>query len=220
MKIKSVERFLVISFALLISGIFLWAAQTEKESIKWSRPIEPVVIMPYDPTWKSSFEKESQCIEQAFEKSRLKKIEHFGSTSVKGMAAKPIVDILVGLDEFKLDADEIEKLKLKGYNFIEKSAYCECFYFQKRTSAKKFNLSVVAYESSTWHYCVDVRDYLRAHSEAIMEYSNIKKSAIVRGDTTIDAYYEFKKEYVRGLLKKATEWRQSTGGVAADASPR
>jgi GrpB-like predicted nucleotidyltransferase (UPF0157 family) len=126
-------------------------------------------------------------------------IEHFGSTSIPGLCAKPVVDILIGLNEFVLSNNEIYKLKQLGYTFIETSAYCERFYF-KKCGKRRFNLSIVRFSGNTWNDCVSVRNYLQTHPNKIREYAAIKLDAIAHGNTTLPAYSRYKYKFVRQLL--------------------
>ena len=63
---------------------------------------EEISIVPYDPNWLSMFEDEAAFLRRELPKDLVKRIEHFGSTAIPGLSAKPIIDILVevtSLDE-------------------------------------------------------------------------------------------------------------------------
>jgi GrpB-like predicted nucleotidyltransferase (UPF0157 family) len=78
---------------------------------------DPITVVPYDAAWPARFRIESQLIHIALNDLH-PQIEHIGSTSVPGLAAKPIIDMLVGvrsLDEFERHCD---RLSLYGYEYI------------------------------------------------------------------------------------------------------
>jgi GrpB-like predicted nucleotidyltransferase (UPF0157 family) len=80
---------------------------------------EDVAVVPYDPRWPKLFKEEKAHLLSCLPKTRVKRIEHFGSTAVPGLAAKPIVDMLVevtSLDETRQKVPPI--LEPKGYDFF------------------------------------------------------------------------------------------------------
>lgn len=168
--------------------------------------IERVSLSPYNPIWNSTYCRESASITAALGRNRVINIQHFGSTAIPGMIAKPIVDILVGLDEFKLEENEIEALKSNGYELIEKSPYCERFYFHKRGSYG-VNVSITGYNSSTWRDCLNVRDYLINHPHECEAYMNVKLMAIMEGNIYVSMYSQYKSEFVKRLNERARAWR-------------
>jgi GrpB-like predicted nucleotidyltransferase (UPF0157 family) len=168
-----------------------------------------VVIVPYDPKWAIWYEAESRLIREAFDSKRIMAIEHFGSTSVRGLSAKPVVDILVGLNRFEVTESEKKALADLGYIFIEQSSYCQRFYFKKQ-GERSFNLSLVLFSGATWHDCIDVRDYLRASPTEAHNYVLIKQAAISNGCTKISEYSKYKFKFIKTLLANAKSWRCST----------
>lgn len=167
---------------------------------------ELVAVVPYNYIWNVWYNEESSVLRSIFDSHSILSIEHFGSTSVSGLSAKPVIDILVGLNKFELQKGEIEGLRRLGYIFVEKSPYCERFYFKKRCE-RSFNLSIVLFSSDTWNDCICVRDYLRAHPDMVQKYTEIKQDAILSGYTTISKYSNYKRKFVEQLLAEARLWR-------------
>jgi GrpB-like predicted nucleotidyltransferase (UPF0157 family) len=156
--------------------------------------------------WSTWYQEERSLIESFFPVSHLVQIEHFGSTSVPGLCAKPVIDILVGVNEFKLLQSELCALQKHGYVFIEKSSFCDRFYLQKRGS-RNFNISIVLFEGNVWQECISVRDYLRIHPDWRNMYANVKKNAILYGHTSIKQYSKYKSNFVQNLTKAAITWK-------------
>ena len=78
----------------------------------------PIVIADYDPAWRERFEYERAMLFRACGRDAFVRIEHVGSTSVPGLAAKPIVDIMPGVRSLDLFAPCIAKLEAIGYQYV------------------------------------------------------------------------------------------------------
>lgn len=165
---------------------------------------ENIEIVKYNPEWPKLFVQESQKIKNVFGAKRLLGIEHYGSTSVPGMLAKPIIDILVGIDEFYISEQEKLKLINLGYLYFGKAAATQRIFLRKRDK-HKFNLAVVLYNGSVWQESLLVCEYLRKYSNEAKEYAAIKKQAIKGGCNNALDYSEFKRDFVIQLVERAKE---------------
>lgn len=166
---------------------------------------ERITIVPYNPLWPKLFEQETENIKKVFSASRLVAIQHYGSTSILGMKAKPVVDILVGVSEFYITEQEKSDLQAFGYFYIENAWTNQRFYFRKRCN-QSFNLAVVMYNGDLWRNNLMVRDFLRSNPDEAKKYIQIKEEAINCGYTTLFAYSEFKYTFVVTLIEKAKNW--------------
>ena len=80
---------------------------------------EPIELVDYDPTWPCVFVSESKRLSRFFPAGVIRCIEHVGSTAVPGLAAKPIVDILVGVDDFCMVIDTVAPaMEAAGYDYF------------------------------------------------------------------------------------------------------
>jgi len=77
---------------------------------------EEVSIAPYDPAWPESFEREREHLQSCLPADLVRRIEHFGSTAVPGLAAKPIVDILV-------EVTDLQETRLRIASLLEAQGY-------------------------------------------------------------------------------------------------
>ncbi len=166
---------------------------------------EKITIAPYNPLWPELFKQESENIKKVFDISRLVDIQHYGSTSVHGMTAKPVVDILVGVSEFYISEQEKSDLQKLGYIYIGKAWTNHRFYLRKR-DVQSFNLAVVSHGGDLWRDNLVVREYLRAHPEEAKEYIQVKQQAIIQGHTTLFAYSDFKYNFIIELIEKARKF--------------
>jgi GrpB-like predicted nucleotidyltransferase (UPF0157 family) len=78
-----------------------------------------VPIVEYRPQWRKMFEEEKQLLQAVLGEVSVK-VEHIGSTSVDGLAAKPVIDIMVGLTDFSLADSLVSRIEALGYEYIKK----------------------------------------------------------------------------------------------------
>lgn len=167
--------------------------------------IEPVVIVPYNPYWQPLFEEEAARIRTHINPHRLAALEHYGSTAVPGLAAKPIIGILLGMHSLPLETREQEDLAKLGYSFDKELK--GCFYWKKR-EPRPFTLAIVPYKSSIWYDLLLIRDYLIEHPDRAAEYAAVKYHALEDGFNTLTSYRKAKSKFLDELFMEAKQWKQ------------
>jgi len=166
---------------------------------------EAIIICDYDPAWPAMFDEERQRISQALGPHVLT-IEHFGSTAVPGLAAKPIIDLLVGVA--KLDDARAfcrEPLQALGYTYVPEyeSSFLPNELFFRKGQPWTHHVHVMEPTSVRWALFLALRDYLRTEPELARAYGNLKKAvALVFGDD-IAGYRRAKAPFVEALNAKA-----------------
>ena len=171
-----------------------------------------VYLEEHNPCWQTWYEQESASLKKVFAPDHVCKIEHYGSTAVSGLIAKPIIGILIGLHNVHLTNQEIAQLQLLGYCQVPTpNRLSQCSYWKKQTE-RKFNLAIVHYDSQYWHDHLAIRDYLRTHSDQIHNYATIKMQAIKEGFCTKESYRAYKQPFLNNLFLKAKQWQQSGNG--------
>jgi len=167
---------------------------------------EPVHLVEYDSNWTELFREES---------GRLCKVapfilaaEHFGSTAIQGMAAKPIVDILIGVKELPVVAHDIQQLQQAGYEYLGEAGVPGRSYFRKR-GIQNFNLAIVVLGGHHWKDNLLLREYLRSNPAAAAEYEREKRRAVANGATMLLAYSQAKGDCISRLLARARTWQTS-----------
>lgn len=173
---------------------------------------EEIEVVEHNPEWAELFTQESQKIRAFFEPKRLLGLEHYGSTSVPGLFAKPIIDIMVGLDEFYISEQEKSIFENLGYLYFGKAAATQRFFLRKRIEGQKFNLAVVLHKGPVWHENLLVCEYLRNHANEVAKYSQVKKQAINEGYAMVLDYADFKRDFVLELVEKAKAWKEIKNG--------
>ena len=118
-----------------------------------------VKIVPYKKEWAEEFEKEKARILDVCG-DKLIAVEHIGSTSVPGLAAKPIIDIAVGIKRLK-DAEQLLKpLRKLGYRFYKKFQRQRLFVAKGPESNRTHYLHVMRYKGAKWNTDQLFRNYL------------------------------------------------------------
>ena len=101
------------------------------------------------------------------------RIEHVGSTSVSGLGAKPMIDIMLGVEHLAIVESRTPQLAAAGYKYVPEleAEFPERRYFRKPPSgARTHNLHAVEVGSSFWSRHLLFRDFLRTHPEVAAQY--------------------------------------------------
>ena len=168
--------------------------------------MDKVVIVEYNSNWKLLFEQEAKLIRDVLEENLVTRIEHFGSTAIPGLAAKPIIDLLVGvrsLAEAKRDA--VTPLKYLGYAYWSDNPDPQRMFFVKGlppNSPRTHHIHMVEPDSILWERLL-FRDYLREHPDAAATYEQLKRNLAQRFSSDREAYTQGKAEYIKLVMQKA-----------------
>ena len=167
---------------------------------------KPVVVAEYDPEWPRAFERLRAAVAPSLGDVAVA-IEHVGSTSVPGLAAKPIIDVDVVVRTVEDVPVAIERLATLGYVHRGDLGIPgrEAFGGPKEgfLSTVAHHLYVCAVTGAELHRHVAFRDYLRMHPDALAEYAAAKREGARRTPDDRDAYQEFKSPVVQRILERA-----------------
>lgn len=162
-----------------------------------------IEIVPYSPQWPELFELEAKRIKVACE-GIITTVEHIGSTAIPGMPAKPIIDIMPGLESYPDGLKTIEPLKQLGYEYFGENGIPGRFYFgfrQEQRSVVHVHMFEIGTEN--WHRHLIFRDYLRANPAVALQYAELKKELAVRFRNDRKAYTDGKSEFINSVVQKA-----------------
>lgn len=162
-------------------------------------------IISYDPNWIEIYNTEAQKLKEVFGDSLLG-IEHIGSTSVPGLASKPIIDIAVLIENHE-DAEKfISALAEIGYIFDEglhmKTEFPERHLFRKGSPTSSHLSIAYADKGSFWKRQLAFRDYLRTHPKDRDRYATLKQKLIQEDPTGQNGYISGKTELINEILDK------------------
>ncbi|KZL26009.1 GrpB family protein [Pseudovibrio sp. WM33] len=167
-------------------------------------------VVPHDPKWKNDFCHEASLIKEGLGRIDIE-LHHIGSTSVEGILAKPIIDLLgVVSDVHALDtkSDVFEGL---GYEIMGAYGIDGRRYFRKMDGAGKRTHHLHIYETGSPHIerHLAFRDYLIAHPSKAAEYSNLKAMLTSADTVTWDSYLDGKEPFILATEQEALEWFRS-----------
>lgn len=166
---------------------------------------DEVKLVSYTPEWKDEFNKVKKEL-MAYTNLEGDRIAHIGSTAIIGMSAKPILDIIVGVE----DLNEIDKPFLKGFQQagflrlkVERPGEIVLAKFTDDTYQEKTHfIHIVEYKQELWNHLLFFRDYLNSHEEARKQYLEIKLAYLKNSSTDVTAYTDFKEAFVKEIFAK------------------
>jgi GrpB-like predicted nucleotidyltransferase (UPF0157 family) len=161
-------------------------------------------IVQHDPTWKKEFNEVRESLASHTDLKH-ERIQHIGSTAIEGIKAKPVIDILVGIDSLDSDISKLQdQLKQCGFYRL-KVERPEEIVFARFTDAtfetKTHFIHLVEYKGNLWNELIYFRDYLSTHSEAKEEYEAIKTAFVNEKSEGIPEYTDLKEGFVKQVLE-------------------
>lgn len=159
-----------------------------------------VTVIPYNETWEADFLKIKEELEAAIGELALA-IHHVGSTSVKGLSAKPCIDIDVVIEDYSVFDETVRRLATVGYIHEGDLGIKdrEAFKYSDKTHLAKHHLYVCPKYSEELRRHITFREYLRAHPEAAERYGRVKEEAARLFPDDIDKYIEYKSPCIREI---------------------
>ncbi|MFC7686303.1 GrpB family protein [Ureibacillus sp. GCM10028918] len=166
-----------------------------------------VVIVPFDKEWKDEFNKTKTDIIQNTNLNPTQ-IEHIGSTSIEGIRAKPIIDILIGVDSlttldkaFFKDLQNIGFYRLK----VERPNEIVCAKFTDETfEIKTHFIHIVEFEKEKWNQMLFFRDYLNINQDVKEQYESLKESFFSTDLKGSNSYTDYKEQFVQSIFERMT----------------
>lgn len=164
-----------------------------------------VVIEDYDPAWPSWYEWDRARIESALGEAALS-VEHVGSTSVPGLPAKPIIDILLQVTDTADEESYVPALEAAGYELrIREPEWLEHRVVRRRGAPHDVNIHVFSHR----HAAVEIkrmlsfRDWLRTHDDDRNHYAATKRELSTKEWRFVQDYADAKTAVVEEILAKA-----------------
>ena len=170
---------------------------------------QAIVVVDYDPAWPERFRGEEAKIRAALGEAAIA-IEHIGSTSVPGLAAKPIVDILLVVEDSGEEVSYLPALEEAGYVLrVREPDFHEHRMF--RTPEKDVHLHVYSAGSPEIERYLLLRDRLRENGEERELYVGTKRELARRDWPSMQHYAEAKTEVIEGIIARAAAARSAGG---------
>lgn len=160
-----------------------------------------VVVEDYNPKWKIEFEKIKAELMMVLS-DKIISIEHVGSTSVEGLAAKPIIDIDIVIDN---NFEEV-RIALESISYIHEGDLGihgrEAFKYYNKEHLMKHHLYVCNKENEELYRHIKFRDYLKVHKVDRDKYSLVKKEMVKKYPEDIELYIDGKEPIILEIHKK------------------
>jgi GrpB-like predicted nucleotidyltransferase (UPF0157 family) len=178
---------------------------------------EEIDVVPYDPGWPESFRREREHLEACLPSDLVRRIEHFGSTAVPGLAAKPIVDILVEVTDLEATKARIAPvLEAQGYDYFWRPTSGDdgppfyAWFIKREAGVRTHHIHMVeAHFTEHWDRLL-FRDHLVEHPEVARQYEELKRRLASRFASDRIAYTEGKAEFIQRVTEEAKRCRRPT----------
>ncbi|MBA4494025.1 GrpB family protein [Paenactinomyces guangxiensis] len=166
-----------------------------------------VTVVPYDPYWNVLYEREAGRLKQVLG-SCLIGLYHIGSTSVPGLAAKPVIDLMPVVKQIEWVDSLNEQMARLGYIAKGENGIPGRRYFYKGETVRTHHVHIFAAGNPEISRHLAFRDYLRTHPEEAKSYGELKLKLAQQFPFDIQSYMDGKDSLVKELEKKALRWQQ------------
>ncbi|MFI7632659.1 GrpB family protein [Nonomuraea sp. NPDC049400] len=177
---------------------------------------EPVEIVSYQTEWPTAFKELAQRMRSALGDVAVR-IDHIGSTSVPGLAAKPVVDIQVSVRSFDPEEAFQAPLEALGMKYRRNNPERTKRYFREAPGKPRTHIHVRLLGSFSEQFPLLFRDYLRAHELDAAEYAAVKRRCAARFRHDRVGYVAAKSAHMWEIVRRADEWAQQIGWVPGPA---
>lgn len=164
----------------------------------------------YDPNWVKKFDEIKLLLQSMFDSNALK-IEHVGSTSIPGMKAKPIIDVLVVVEKMEEFLEQREKMISLGYEWGENyiAPNTQLFFKIADDGSKTENIHICESGEPKEKQFLVMRDFFRTFPEKAKEYSYLKEKNQALYPDDYPAYREAKAPFLQRIEQEAYEWNRN-----------
>ena len=167
-----------------------------------------VYLEPHQAEWERAAEETIQTLKRILGSVAVD-IQHIGSTSIRKISAKPIIDITVAVNYYELilsKRDELEKADIV-FRFDERPDQLLFVMGDFEKDTRSHHIHVVLYGSDEWNNYINFRDYLNSNMEAAREYEAVKLRLAEQYPDDRIAYTDGKQEVIDKLLAEARVWK-------------
>lgn len=161
-----------------------------------------IEVVPYQSEWPEQFEDEKAKLLQVFGKLA-SYIEHIGSTSIPGLAAKPIIDMVIEVNGLAGVDELTDQLAAIGYRAKGENGIVGRRYFQKGGDQRTHHLHVFEATNPHLRNHILFKRYLLENDTVALEYGELKKRAALKCNNDSSLYMDLKDEFIKAHLELA-----------------
>lgn len=165
-----------------------------------------ITVVAYDPAWAERFREEASRIASVFG-GELLSMHHIGSTSIPGMSAKPIIDIMPVVRDITMVEVFNEGMIQLGYTPMGEYGITGRRYFVKGADPRTHHVHSYQPDNPEVKRHLDFRAYLIAHEEEARQYAQLKGRLAAQHRHDLEAYTQGKAAFIQDILAKARAWR-------------
>lgn len=176
-------------------------------------PKHKLYMEEYNPAWARTGQQLADQLKGVMKKAV--DIRHVGSTAVRGMMAKPLIDIAVATVDVRDIEEYIDELEAMDIHFAgEVFPGQREFYIDDPVNGNRMaHIHVVPYDSRPWRVYVGLVDYLNANESARESYINLKRAFVTFYEDQPDHYGPAKEYFMEDLKNRALEWKEAQNGT-------
>jgi GrpB-like predicted nucleotidyltransferase (UPF0157 family) len=171
--------------------------------------IRKVEVVPYNTNWHSLFKEESKQVAVVLGKNMVA-VYHIGSTAIRAIHAKPIIDILVAVEDLAKVDEQNASMQRLGYEGMGEFGILNRRFFRKdnEVGIRTHHIHIFSVGSDQIERHLAFRDYMRSHSEDAQRYSELKQKLAKQYPDDIEKYMDGKAEFIQEIDRKAVAWRK------------
>jgi len=169
--------------------------------------LKRITVVPYDPLWPQTFVVASGEVAIAMG-SNLVEIHHIGSTSIPGIHAKPIIDMLAVASDLGAVDQLAARMESLGYEALGEFGIAGRRYFRRDNAAGERTHQVHTFQQGSEHIerHLAFRDFLRSHAALANQYAELKQRLAEAHPTDMNAYMDGKDGFIKEMEAKALAW--------------
>ena len=168
---------------------------------------DKIILETHNYKWVDQAQREIEKIKAKCDFAWIKGVEHFGSTAIFGISAKPVLDIVIGVDDLKQAQELVPILQAMNYVFWHDNPKKDRLFFVKNMPpyGEKRTHHIHVFETShyEWYARRLFRDYLNKHPDIATEYENLKLNLATKYSDDRESYTEAKTDFIRNTMQEA-----------------
>jgi len=168
--------------------------------------MKKVVVVPHNPDWRNEFETEAGRIAAALGDA-VAVVHHIGSTAIRGIYAKPVIDILVEVGDIAEVDRRSSVMELLGYEVMGEFGIPGRRYFRKNNQEgiRTHQIHIFETGSEQVRRHLAFRDFMNTHPEEAQKYSELKRKLAAEHPQNIDAYMDGKDGFIKEIDRRAAK---------------
>lgn len=159
-----------------------------------------VTLEPYNPQWPLRFAQEKAFLLQKIGSFLEGSVEHVGSTSVEGLLAKPVIDIMFGVHSLASSEEAIHILQANGYCYYPYKSDVMHWFCKPSPEVRTHHLHLIPFNSPLWKERIRFRDILRQNAPIAEAYGELKQSLAAQMADDREAYTQNKWPFIQRIL--------------------